>query len=123
MNWFTRLFSSQPPELSCFVRGLICSMKETPEKWERNYRHYAAATNWTYASPYISLWMPDIYRWTVHSVSRDFPKLTRAEKKALTTALLEYLEKPYQARILDTRAIEQRNLMAPFEKLGRSDKP
>ena len=123
MSWFTRLFSTQPPELSCFVRGLIRSMKETPEKWERNHLYFIRATNWTYLSPYVSLWMPDVYRWTVHSVSRDFPKLTRVEKKALTTSLFEYLEKPYQAKILDARTIEQRKLMAPFEKMGCPDKP
>lgn len=116
MNWLTRLFArdSKPPEPSCFVKGLIRSMKETPEKWERHHISHCDITSWGHSCPYVLLWLPDLWHRSVHSVSSDFPKLTRAEKKALTHALFEYLEKPYHAKIVEA-------LTAPFEKLGCPD--
>lgn len=118
-----------PPELSCLVRGLIKSMKETPKEWERNeFALYGAM--WTHTS--TGVWVSHKDGWNPYPGSIDYSSIfTNAgtiaphEKQPLISAFLIYLEGPDKARqedlakiVEEVAALESARLAAPFERLG-----
>lgn len=128
MNWFNRLFSfgdrqpheplSQPtkePELSCFVKGLIRSMKETPEEWTRYERFYSGGEAWAHPALSGCIWLPAPLSRYVRLSNEKAPNLTYDESKALTDAVFVYLEEPH-------RSHGRREFVAHFVSLGCPDK-
>lgn len=116
----------QISELSCFVRGLIRSMKETPTEWEREPYVAFIRVYWRHFSG-IS-----ISRWQDKDMLGIYPNVNvtdytpnPAEAIALKEAFLTYLENPYQAEIEKRRVEREAALQiriaaqrASFEKLG-----
>lgn len=135
MNWFTRLISfgswqheplapqpAQPvPELSCFVKGLIRSMKETPGEWktstwDRRWRQHLGVTltDWGY---------PWSRQGRIRVVGHE---LTPVELEALSAAWYAHIEPciddELKAMAAKAQAAAQAE-RAPFEKLGCPDSP
>lgn len=115
------------PEVSCFVKGLIRSVTETPDQWSRWVDNDGDSDHCLFNCNYVRIhygvdacggW-PSVY------VNEECIELTTTEKQALAPALRSTL---YQQTIEEAKTIRaarvERKLAAklaaqePFEKLG-----
>ncbi len=128
MNLFKRLFGSkpspvpvQPEPLSCFVLGLIRSMKETPGDWKRS--EWSGDPWWSHPSGItVTQWATSYWKGRVNVVGHE---ITDMERVTLKHAFETYLENPIQEALARKRAereakeaIERAAERAPFEALG-----
>lgn len=101
-----------PPELSCFVKGLIHSMKTEPEKWTLSYRW------WTHNGTGIKVHFDERVIPKQASVVGSREELSFDEAwrlaEAVETNLIPYLD----AAIAEF----QKPKVAYFEKLGCQDR-
>lgn len=111
----TTLVECREPELSCFVKGIIRSMRETPDEWR-----YAGLCCYHYPSdstrPDLCLrrersnYQPSGYLpWYVEN-----QKLTDAEREAIGSQGIAHLQS-VAAKKADNERVAAR---APFERLG-----
>lgn len=123
-----------PAEVSCFVKGLIRSMRETPSQWtyssDRWYCNwYCNVWTWTHKSN-IQIERREVREWGADGVIRQYTTIDRHPLKshdsdALRIAITTYLDNPRIASIkAQNEAIEaarQAKLAAeraPWEALG-----
>ncbi len=120
-----------PPALSCFVKGLIRSMKETPGEWKRS--DFTIFTcSWKHRSSEIRLAYQSSY--SIDPDTRgllfinDDPHRNNFEHDAIVKALYNSLETPFQVelreRMVEAKAKKDAEFAiqrAPFEKLGCPD--
>lgn len=101
-----------PPEPSCFVKGLIHSMKTEPENWERKclFNFY-----WTCRGVILHEGNKEPY----YSPSSPLPA---HESALLASAVAEYLVLPMSQSSEQRARQEEAMKRAPFEKLGCPDK-
>ena len=115
-----------PPELSCFVRGLIKSMKETPDQWHR--QPFMGFHTVTWLSGDLKIGQSQTPYSTdpkIEPVDVVGHSLTAYERKMLTVTWQTLLEGPYQDGVKavmekdrEERARVQAAVRASFEKLG-----
>lgn len=92
--------SENPPKLSCFVRGLIKSMKESPKKWFIG----------SGVSPYDhDIWIYQVCGWLY--INGNCPSLTLTERFALKKAVKQ----------LRRQRIKSDPSVRFFERLGCPD--
>ena len=104
-----------PPEPSCFVKGLIHSMRTEPQDWKREC-FIGLGFSWSHKTQGV----------TLYEDSRPYgglsDRLPEHESKLLATALQEYLVLPEKERA--NREVQQREAAKReyFEKLGCPEK-
>jgi hypothetical protein len=114
------------PELSCFVKGLIRSMKETPDEWRRSEMTMFTC-RWTHSSGISIAYDSPL---SIDPRGRgtllvDGEIIHGHEHDVIVRALYDHLEGPVQAEHARVATIEKTKedaeraaRRAPFEKLG-----
>lgn len=115
--------SEPTPEVSRFIKGLVISMRDTPDQWARHSDWGDPC--WSHASGlFVTMWSE---HWGLHNrmhvVSQ--PKLSPIDHDALMAAFMTYLEEAAQSAIeraaIEAQAVkaaQQARERAPFEALG-----
>lgn len=101
-----------PPEPSCFVKGLIHSMKTEPESWERKYLFNFY---WVCRGVILHEGVKEPY------YCPNSP-LSQSDSKLLAAAIQEYLARWMKQKEEQKKDREEAEKRAPFEKLGCPDK-
>ena len=104
--------SPPPPEPSCFVKGLIHSMKTEPEMWERKYLY---GNYWVCRD--VILYENDQNPY--HCPASPLPA---HESKLLAAAVKKYLVEPMNQREEQIEKREEAKKRAHFEMMGCPEK-
>lgn len=117
-NWFKRPFNSesydfmQDSNLSCFVKGLIRSMKENPDKWEEVGTFFSWWTSQPKEKSHLRIMISEENgELNPNGIQHH---ISRYERRALYTALHKF--------IIDYRDnkknLERQSVIKQFESMG-----